>query len=335
MNNGPLVSCVIIFYNVDNYLADAIESVLHQTYRDWELLLVDDGSADDSTRIALGYAQKWPEKVRYLAHPNRRNRGKNASRNLGIAQSQGKYIALLDGDDVWLPQKLAEQVSILEQTPQAAMVYGRTLRWSSWAGGDVDEPDSYADLGVEPDRLIQPPTLAVALIEGATQTPTTCNAIVRKAVFQHLGGFDEDYHEVFEDLAFFAKVESVYPVFVAGQTWAKYRKHPESSFVRYRARSENDRVMRYETRLKFLNWLADDLVARNIDHAALWACLRTQRHGLEWRHRLLTAPVLGPVARVCLPIYESTPAMLAVVGRYSVPAPIRVWLWKHIGKRLF
>src|SRR5829696_811917 len=102
MNSKPLVSSVMIFFNAERFIREAIESVFAQTYDNWELLLVDDGSTDDSTQIALHYAEQYPERVRYLEHPGHQNRGMSASRNLGVSQAKGEYIALLDADDVWL-----------------------------------------------------------------------------------------------------------------------------------------------------------------------------------------------------------------------------------------
>src|SRR5688572_12435956 len=106
----PLVSIIIIFLNAADFLREAIESVLTQTYENWELLLVDDGSSDGSTAIASGYVTQYPEKLRSLEHPNHDNFGMSASRNLGIRHAKGQYIAFLDADDVWMSDKLAHQI---------------------------------------------------------------------------------------------------------------------------------------------------------------------------------------------------------------------------------
>ena len=92
MRDKPLVSVIIIFLNVGDFLREAIESVLAQTYDNWELLLADDGSADSSTDIALQYAAKHPNRIRYLEHPNHENRGMSVARNLGIRNAKGKIL---------------------------------------------------------------------------------------------------------------------------------------------------------------------------------------------------------------------------------------------------
>jgi len=134
----PLVSVIINFLNAGEFIQEAIESVFAQSYDNWELLLLDDGSTDTSTKVALGYAKRYPEKVRYLEHPEHRNRGAAVSRNLGISHAKGEYVAFLDADDVWLASKLEEQVAILGLRPEAGMVYGSTLSWHSWTGTPED-----------------------------------------------------------------------------------------------------------------------------------------------------------------------------------------------------
>ena len=134
MRNEPLVTGIIIFFNAEKFFEESIESVFAQTYKNWELLLVDDGSTDGSTAIALRYAEQHPEKVRYMEHNDHQNRGMSATRNLGIKNAKGEYIAFLDADDIWLPQKLEQQVAILEDQPEAAMIYNSTYLWYSWTG---------------------------------------------------------------------------------------------------------------------------------------------------------------------------------------------------------
>ena len=106
MPERPLVSAVVIFLDAEEFIEEAIESVFAQTYDRWELILVDDGSTDRSTEIARSYAERHPDRVSYVTHPGRVNRGMSASRNRGVEVSSGELIAFLDADDVWLPAKL-------------------------------------------------------------------------------------------------------------------------------------------------------------------------------------------------------------------------------------
>src|SRR5579884_627502 len=98
MSHHPRVSAVIIFWNAERFLAEAVESVFAQTFDDWELLLVDDGSTDGSTAMAQEYANRNPDRAHYLEHEHHANRGRSASRNLGIRHAAGDYVAFLDAD---------------------------------------------------------------------------------------------------------------------------------------------------------------------------------------------------------------------------------------------
>ena len=130
-----LVSVVMPCLNTPvRFLREAIESVLAQTYPHWELLLVDDGSQGESVELALEYAKRHPDRIHYLHHEGHRTRGISASRNLAIGQAQGEYIAVLDADDLWLPLKLEEQLTIMRSLPDVGSVYGKTLYWFSGSG---------------------------------------------------------------------------------------------------------------------------------------------------------------------------------------------------------
>ena len=96
MASSPTVSAITIFLNAEKFIRDAIESVLAQTYDDWELLLVDDGSDDGSSDIARWYAEQYAPKVRYFEHAGHANLGMSASRNLGVEHARGEYIAFLE-----------------------------------------------------------------------------------------------------------------------------------------------------------------------------------------------------------------------------------------------
>ncbi|MED4127779.1 MULTISPECIES: glycosyltransferase family 2 protein [Shouchella] len=108
----PLVSIITPVYNCERYLADTIESILSQTYENWELLLINDASQDGSSEIAKHYQSK--DHRIHLFHLSS-NSGAAVARNLGLTRATGKYVAFLDGDDLWKPQKLARQVHFMEK----------------------------------------------------------------------------------------------------------------------------------------------------------------------------------------------------------------------------
>jgi teichuronic acid biosynthesis glycosyltransferase TuaG len=108
----PRVSVVMPAYNAGRYLAESVESVRAQTFPDWELLVVDDGSADDTGEVARRFAGR-DARVRCVRRPNG---GQAAARNTGLREAKGELVAFLDADDLWLPEKLAAQIAVMEGT---------------------------------------------------------------------------------------------------------------------------------------------------------------------------------------------------------------------------
>lgn len=126
---SPLVSVIIPVYNGEKYLAEAIESVMAQTYQPVEIIVVDDGSTDGSAKIARSYS----ETVRYYYQPNS---GSGAARNTGVQRSLGGLLAFLDADDLWVKRKLACQMQILKADPGIDLVFGHV---SQFLSPDLDQ----------------------------------------------------------------------------------------------------------------------------------------------------------------------------------------------------
>lgn len=115
----PKVSVIIPSYNCEKYIAETIESVLHQTFDDFEIIIID-GSTDNTKNIIAGYISGYPGKIRYFYQYNR---GVSAARNFGIKESKGDYIAFLDADDTWVPDKLKLQIELMKKYPGTAMIF--------------------------------------------------------------------------------------------------------------------------------------------------------------------------------------------------------------------
>ena len=223
----PLVSIVLIFFNEETFITEAIESVLAQTYSHWELLLVDDGSSDRSTHIAQAYARSQPDKIRYLAHPNGENKGMSATRNLGLHQAQGEYIAFLDADDVWLPRKLAEQVQILQSRPDVALVCGRTQWWYSWTKQPQDSDRDFTPaLRLPLNTAIPSPHILMQFLRD--EWTSLHGVMVRREAVQTVGGYEDQFRGMYEDQAFHAKLCLRYRTWIADTCWYRYRQHDAS-----------------------------------------------------------------------------------------------------------
>ena len=258
MNKALTVSGILIFLNAEAFLAEAIESVLAQTYQGWELLLVDDGSTDRSTSIARGYAQRHPGRIVYLEHDGHVNRGKSTSRNLGIRRAHGEYVAFLDADDVWLPSKLARQVATLSRYPEAVMLYGPTLYWHSWTS-ETSNRDFRGVLGVRPDSLFRPPYLLARFLARSGIVPGICSMLARRRAVVEVGGFEESIQQMFEDQTLIAKLCLHGPVFVDSTCYDLYRQHPGSSSSQAISAGAYHPWKPSPSHLAFLEWLASYL----------------------------------------------------------------------------
>jgi len=268
IEKGPFISCIINFYNTNEiFFREAIESVLAQTYKNWELLLVDDGSTNLSTDIALEYVQKNPLKIRYLEHENHQNRGSSAARNLGIEYARGEFIAFLDSDDIWFSHKLAQQLEIMKNNPRASMVYGKTLYWQSWTGVEQDAQYDYIpDLGVETNQLHEPPKLILLCYPlGKYTAPSVSGILLRRETIAEIGGFEIDFKGMYDDQVFFSKLYLRFPVFVADKLWDKYRLHPDSCCARAAKEGQYHSV-----RQDYLNWLERYLSQQNVQDKTIW-----------------------------------------------------------------
>lgn len=284
MSPRPLVSVVVNFLDEERFIAEAVDSVLAQTYSHWELLLCDDGSMDGSTEIARAYAGRDPGRVRYLEAEGHANVGKSAIRNLGIAHARGELVAFLDADDVWLPNKLERQLTILRGQPRAAMIYGDTMIWFSWTGDPADAGRDFpTEAGFSTDVLVQPPALLVRYLEDEEVYPCMCSVLVRREVFDDVGAFESEYREGSQDMVFHTKVFLHAPVYVASECWSRYRQHPGSFWARMRQQGLYAGQGRpHATRLRYLQWLQGYLERQRIEAPDVWRAL--ERALWPYRH---------------------------------------------------
>ena len=253
MSNKALVSIITIFLNGEPFIEDAIKSVLVQTYENWELLLVDDGSTDKSTEIAQRYAEKYPEKIRYLEHDGHQNRGMSASRNLGITRAQGTYIGFLDCDDLWMPKKLEQQVAIMETYPEIALVGGRTKWWYSWTGNEEDKNrDFLQKFDLPLNTIIEPPDLLLLFLQD--EWASLCDILVRRSSVESVGGYEVSFRGMYEDQAFHAKLCLKFPAFLSSECWYLYRQHPQACCSVSHSTGKT-----YTARKVFLTWLEEYL----------------------------------------------------------------------------
>ena len=245
---SPLVSIITIFFNEAQFITEAVESVLAQTYDRWELLLVDDGSSDRSAQIAKDYAQTYPDQIRYLTHPNGENRGMSATRNLGLGRAKGDYITFLDADDVWLPQKLDQQVKILQAHPEIALVCGRTEWWYSWTNNPQDlQRDFKPSIHLPFNTVIPSPHILMQFLRD--EWTSLHDVMVRREAVLAVGGYENRFRGMYEDQVFHAKLCLRYQTWITEVCGYRYRQHSASCC------SMTDQVGWLAKRQAYLEWL--------------------------------------------------------------------------------
>jgi len=170
----PKVSAIIPVWNSAATVAQAIDSVLGQTYADLEIIAVDDGSSDDSLRV-LG---KYGERVKVLAQINR---GPSAARNAGARASRGEYLAFLDADDSWMPEMLARCAGVLDSDPGCVLVYTNAVV--------VDGEQSVLRDSTVPSERARAPSMEDLL--GGIWPIVPSTTLMRRTAFDAVGGFAE------------------------------------------------------------------------------------------------------------------------------------------------
>ena len=137
-SSAPTVSVILTSYNQREYLTNAIESVLRQTYQDYEIIIVDDGSQDDSLQLVESIRQKHLQRIHVYTHEYRANRGIVETYRLGFSRSRGRYFAFLEADDYWTSNYLETKVQVMNSDPRIGVVFSPCkIIFDSWYGRDM------------------------------------------------------------------------------------------------------------------------------------------------------------------------------------------------------
>ena len=290
----PLVSVVIPTYNRGTYLREAVQSVLDQSYQAWELIVVDDGSTDDSLRFveALG-----DPRIQVMSLPHCGNPG--ALRNRGMAQARGVFVAFLDSDDCWLPEKLRLQVEDLETHSECGWSY----TYLTPVGPGLEPLPLTPGRSGRPFRGNIAPALAA--LEASVTTPTV---LLRRELAAKVGGFDETFRFC-EDYDLWIRCALASPVSVVTTPLVLIRVHSGSNT------HERLEVLEYWVRLgEKLRGTAADPELRRLGGVLCWTML--MRLAAQFRSRGASRQSLGALRRAL---------------RYH--APTGSW-WRSVGKTL-
>lgn len=226
MSISGLVSVVIPAYNVGAHIAEAIDSVLVQDYPQMELIVVDDGSKDDTAEIV---AARYPQ-VNLI---RKTNGGAATARNVGITAAQGEFIAFLDADDIWLPGKLTAQIEHLGAHPEVGMNCTDFARWVSDEEGVFPDPrEAIPDQGGVAPGAIDPDLSGWVyhklLLDSFVWTTTV---VMRRTVIDRIGLFDESFR-LGQDYEYFLRAAHETMVHRLSRAYALYRQHAGSATAR-------------------------------------------------------------------------------------------------------
>ena len=277
------VSVIVPFRNAELYLDEAIASVRDQTWTDWELVLIDDGSTDSSRFIAQ-QATEADARIRLLTRTSASAGNAAAARNLGVHDARGDFIAFLDADDMYERHNLRLLLQAFDGRPEVMMVYGATRWWHPGAA----ERDWTEDMRREAGRVHQPPELLnrVLLLQRG-HVPCTCAVLIRRHAFTVTGGFEESFH-LYEDQTLWVKLMLRFPVYVTAVVGARYRQHEASTT----AHAERSGVYHYrrphESRVAFLAWVDHHAQSSGLADRSVQRALRLASARYEKRSAVLT-----------------------------------------------
>lgn len=208
----PRVTVAIPTHNRAGLVTEAIESVLAQTYSDYELVVIDNGSTDDTAQRLEPYR----DRIRII---RQENRGRAGARNRALAAAEGEFVAFLDSDDSWLPDKLERQLSVLDANPRVALVHGHVEVIDDGGRTLAGETARHRALWSAAHRT--PVTYAGYANECRCFTSTI---VVRRHALEELGGYDEEVG--LEDLDLYLRIALHYDIaFLEGAPLARYRFH--------------------------------------------------------------------------------------------------------------
>ena len=192
----PRISVIITTYNRAKLLPRAVNSVLAQTYNDYEIIIVDDCSQDNTREVIRGF--KDP-RIQVIRHET--NRRSAAARNTGIAHARGEYITFLDDDDECTPTRLADQVSVLDANPNVGVVYG----WIE----EINDTTGARRIPRNIQNTHRGGAAFEAALTGISDTASMAYPCIRASVVSEVGGYDERLSTVGEDAVFMASVTQI------------------------------------------------------------------------------------------------------------------------------
>lgn len=278
--HNPLVSVIIPCFNRERYIGQSIDSVLGQTYDHIEVVVVDDGCTDGSREIMESYGKR----IVVIEHECRGNKGQSASINAALRRTKGSYVAILDSDDLWAPEKIERQVSFLEANPDVGLVYANGFAVNE-RGKELYElyPSYHRETG-RPERV---------LLECQFSAPSSY--VVRRSVLDRAGEFDETMRSA-QDHDMAIRLAEITKVAYMGERLWFYRRHDDSQSHRHAKRrwKTGFRILKRACERRQYGW---DVRRRRLAvlHFRMGQCMLEERQVIAGLVRFAIAGLLDPL----------------------------------------
>lgn len=205
----PMISIITCCFNSGQFLEETIQSVLNQSFQDFEYIFVDGGSTDDTIDIIESHKIADPQQRFSLYHQN--TKGLMRARNIGLQQARGRYICFIDGDDKWFPHKLEKQLRHYEMHPELGLIFSNYV--------DIDASGAV----IQGTGRTESPELTITGLFGHCYI-TNPSVMVKREIFEELGNFDEALYYS-EDYDMWLRIIAKYPIGYIPDVLVQYRKH--------------------------------------------------------------------------------------------------------------
>jgi amino acid adenylation domain-containing protein len=209
-SNNAIVSVIIPAYNSAQYLPEAVDSVLNQTHSGCEIIVVDDGSTDETKVVCAKYSDEKHSTVKYVYQSNQ---GLPAARNKGVEASSGQYLVFLDSDDCLLPSAVEIGLQAMQERPEAGFVFGRYLYQLVRADGTFSTESTFEN---------QPPIASYATILADRHRTQCACGMFRREVFEAVGGYNRELWAL-EDIDLLLRIAQSFPIYYHQQVVSEYR----------------------------------------------------------------------------------------------------------------
>jgi glycosyltransferase involved in cell wall biosynthesis len=296
---SPRVSVAIPVYNREKYLPDAIDSILAQTFADFELLIIDDGSTDSSVAVVRSYNDP---RIRLICH--KKNSGVAVARNSAVAHARGEYLAFLDSDDWAYPQRLAKQVAFLDSHPDCAAV-GAWIEWMAEDGRSLRrakrKPTSSEDIA------------ALRLFQSGIENSAS---MARTAILTEYRCHEE--YDTSEDFDLWARIAAKHKLTTLSTVLVRRRQHPRQVTREKAARTQERRAAIYAAQLDTLGitFTTTDLERHSLLRSMRKRGFHPDLAYLEWAETWLSRLQMANRASHCYP----EPAFSQLLGHFWLKA---------------